>query len=331
MVGKALVLGASGFLGSHVTRQLAAIGRDIRILVRESSDTRATDHLELERVYGDVLDIDSLTRAMAGCSSVFYCVVDTRAWLRDPAPLYRVNVDGLVNAMESALLAGVERFIFTSTFGTIGTNPTGISTEEDRFNWWDAAPDYIRCRVQAENIFFEYCRDRGLPGVALCVSNTYGADDIAPTPHGQLVRDSSNGKFPMYWDGGGASVGIEDAALALLLAEEKGRVGERYAISERWLSFKELFELSAQAGGVKPPPIYIPLPLLYFMAIIASFAARLSGKESKLSVSSIKCSRRLPNIDASKARTELGWVPRPMTEVIPEAVESYAAWSARKP
>ena len=150
-MGKTLVLGASGFLGSHVTKKLCAQGRDVRILVRSSSNTAATDHLKLERCCADVLDIDSLRQAFEGCSSVFYCVVDTRAWLQDPAPLYAVNVDGLRNAMDIALEAGVQRFVFTSTFGTIGRRKDGPSSETDPFNWWDEAPEYIRCRVVAEN------------------------------------------------------------------------------------------------------------------------------------------------------------------------------------
>ena len=92
--GKTLVVGASGFLGSHVTKQLVAAGRDVRVFMRKTSDSRATDKLDIERCYGDVLDIDSLKAAMAGCQTIFYCVVDTRAWLRDTAPLFRVNVDG---------------------------------------------------------------------------------------------------------------------------------------------------------------------------------------------------------------------------------------------
>jgi dihydroflavonol-4-reductase len=122
-MGKTLVLGASGFLGSHVTKKLCDQGRDVRVLVRSSSNTRATDHLDIERVHGDVLDAASLHQAMEGCSSVFYCVVDTRAWLQDPTPLYEVNVNGLRNAMDTALECSVERFVFTSTFGTIGRRP----------------------------------------------------------------------------------------------------------------------------------------------------------------------------------------------------------------
>ena len=132
---KTLVLGASGFLGSHVTRVLCEQGRDVRVLVRQTSNIRAIDHLPLERVYGDVLDSASIKLAMQGCDAVFYCVVDTRAWLRDPTPLYRVNVDGLRNAMDAALETGLKKFVFTSTFGTIGRCSDGPSTEAVAFNW----------------------------------------------------------------------------------------------------------------------------------------------------------------------------------------------------
>ncbi|MGI9284812.1 MAG: NAD-dependent epimerase/dehydratase family protein, partial [Pseudomonadales bacterium] len=245
MQGKTLVLGASGFLGSHVTKLLVEEGRDVRVLVRKTSDTRAIDGLIIDKHYGDVLDRDSLDAALQDCSSVFYCVVDTRAWLRDPAPLYRVNVDGLLNAMEAAVAAKIQHFVFTSTFGTIGLNPTGVSTEADAFNWESQAPHYVLCRVRAENLFLQYCQDKGLPGVACCVGNTYGEGDFAPTPHGKMVADVARGKMPFYWDGGGPSVGIKDAARAMLLAEHSGQIGERYIIAERWVDFRELFDLAA--------------------------------------------------------------------------------------
>lgn len=322
-MGKTLVLGASGFLGSHVTKKLCDEVRDVRVLVRSSSNTRATDHLDIERVHGDVLDAASLHKAMQGCSSVFYCVVDTRAWLQDPAPLYEVNVDGLRNAMDAALDCSVERFVFTSTFGTIGRRDDGPSTEADAFNWWDSAPEYIRCRVVAEKLFMEYCSDKGLPGIACCIGNTYGPGDIGPTPHGALVKGAAQGKMPLYWDGGGPSLGIEDAAGGMLLAEQKGQIGERYAFAERWVSFRELFSLSAKAGGVKPPSVKMPIALLYLAAFITEMVCKLLGRESNLTVSSIKCSRLLPDIDASKAKNELGWCPHPIEQSIQAAVDDY--------
>ena len=105
-------------------------GRNVKVLLRKSSNKQAVENLPLQIVYGDVLDSESLAAAMEGCGSVFYSVVDPRFWLTDPAPIYRNNVDGLVNAMEAALTCGIERFIFTSTMGTLGINPDGPVTEE---------------------------------------------------------------------------------------------------------------------------------------------------------------------------------------------------------
>ncbi|MEH6593167.1 MAG: NAD-dependent epimerase/dehydratase family protein, partial [Halioglobus sp.] len=294
-----------------------------RIMVRSSSDTRAIDHLDVERVIGDVTDREAMASAMTGCDSVFYCVVDTRAWLRDPAPLYATNVEGLRRAMDVALETGLARFVFTSTYGTLGINPSGVSTEKDRFNWADKAPDYVLCRVQAEDLFLEYCDLKGLPGVACLVGNTYGEGDVVPTPHGQLVKDAALGKMPIYWDGGGPCVGISDAARALLLAEEKGRVGARYIVAERWVSWKELFSLAAAAGGAKPPAIRLP-PLI--MILISGFTDVLSfftRRDNRMSLDSLRCATLLPNVDSAKAREELGWKPEPIEKSIKEAVDFY--------
>lgn len=320
-------MGASGFLGSHVVKELVAAGRDVRIMVRHSSDTRAIDHLDVERVTGDINDNAAIAAAMDGCSSVFYCIVDTRAWLRDPTPLYQTNVEGLRTVMDIALRANIQRFVFTSTFGTIGINPSGVSTEEDTFNWWKKAPAYIRCRVQAEDLLMEYCHDKGLPGIACCVGNTYGGDDIVPTPHGKMVKDVAEKRMPYYWDGGGPSVGIRDAAKAMLLAEEKGRVGERYIVAEKWLDFKVLFSIAAQAACVAPPKTHIPLFLLYTMAAIADCVSFFTRKDNRFSIASIRCSTLLPNVSSEKARAELGWQPEPIEKSIEEAVAFYRSSS----
>ncbi|MCC6765217.1 MAG: NAD-dependent epimerase/dehydratase family protein [Deltaproteobacteria bacterium] len=321
---KALVLGANGFLGSHVTRQLVAAGRAVRVLVRATSDTRAIDDLAVERARGDVLDPASLRAAMEGCGSVFHCAVDTRAWLHDSAPLFRVNVDGLRNVIDAALAAGVRRFVFTSSIATIGRPVNGgRATEEDAIDPGEDVPAYVRSRVEAERLFLTACRERGLPGLALCVGNTYGAGDWAPTPHGNLVRKAARGRMLFSWNGGGPSVDVDDAARALLLAETQGRVGERYIVAERWLTFRELLELAARAGGARPPRWHVPTPIMEVGVRAIETVARLLGIETTMTMASLECSRRIPDTDASKARTELGWEPRPIEAAIRDAVAFY--------
>ncbi len=269
---KRLVIGASGFLGSHVARQLVDRGDDVRVLIRRTSSTKAIDDLDVEYHYGDIFDDSAVRTAMAGCDDVFYCVVDTRAWLRDPAPLFRTNVEGLRHVLDVALDADLRRFVFTSTIGTIGI-PTERrpATEEDGFNWPDKGGAYVLSRVEAENLVMRYAKERGLPAVVLCVSNTYGPRDWQPTPHGKQLALAAAGKLPFYVkDWTGEVVGIEDAAAALLLAAEKGRNGERYIVSERFMSVRELYETAA---GEQSSRLGVPLWVIYALGYAATSCA----------------------------------------------------------
>lgn len=322
--GKVLVLGASGFLGSHVVKALAKQGRDIRIFTRQTSDIDSIRHLKFEHFYGDVKDKDSVMRAMEGCSVVYYCVVDTRAWIKNTKPLYATNIDGLRNVMDTSLSIGIERFIYTSTFMTIGLSPSGIASEKDRFNWWEEAPEYVRLRVEAENLFLDYCK-KGLPGVACNVAMTFGSDDNQPTPHGLLIALVASGQFPFYWDANFSSVGIKDAAEAMLLAEKYGRIGERYLITEKLLSIKELFQVVLNSVGLKKHLFRFPLSIMYVSCWLFETLASLRGKETRFSFTNLRLSRKTKDFDNSKALKELKWKPRPAEEAIAEAAQWFAS------
>jgi len=322
-MNKVIVMGANGFLGSHVTQQLVKDGRDVRVMVRKNADTRGIDGLNVERVHGDVLDVESLKAALQGCDTVFYCVVDTRAWLRDSAPLFRVNVDGLRNVLDAALETGVRKFIFTSSIGTIGKSDSGTANETDAFNWHKYAPDYIISRLDAENLLLEYCKRYGLNGCAMCVANTYGAGDFAPTPHGQLLYEGAIGKIPFYWAGTSSSVGIIDAARAMILAEKHGRRGERYIIADKTLSFRQLFQIGASELGTKPPTWKMPLAAMYAIAAIATLVAAITRVDNKLPIASVRLTHFMDDMDASKARRELKWTPEPVENSIRAAVRFY--------
>jgi len=318
--GRVLVLGANGFLGSHVTHQLVTAGRDVRILIRPTSDTRGIDGLAVERQTGDALDPATLRTAMEGCATVFHCLVDTRAWLHDPAPLFRVNVAGLGHAIDAALATGVHRYVFTSTIGTIGTRHDGPATEADEIDPREDVPAYVRSRLDAERLLLAACRERGLPGIALCVGNTYGSGDWVPTPHGNLVKDAARGRMLFSWDGGGPSVDVDDAARALLLAETRGRIGERYIVADRWVTFRELIETAADAAGARRPLWHIPTPIMETGIRAIEAVARLFNLETRATMASLECSRRMGDMDCTKARTELGWQPRPIVDAIRDAV-----------
>lgn len=330
-----LVIGANGYLGSHVTRHLVADGEDVRVMVRAGANTIGIDDLDVARFVGDIWDDAVLREAMTGCDVVYYCVVDTRGWLRDPAPLFRTNVEGTRNVLEVAcekdVAAGLERFVFTSSYATVGRQRGRTATEADVIvDGGELSPTkrlrgltpYVRSRVQAEKLVMEYARDKGLPAVAMCVSTTYGAGDWGRTPHGAIIAAAAFGKLPFVMSGIELeAVGIDDAARALILAAEKGRVGERYLISEKMISNAEVARIAAEAAGVPPPAKSVPLVVAWAMAMLGSAKARLTGTDAQMSIGSMRLMRAEAPVDCTKAKRELGWQPAPVEESIRAAAK----------
>ncbi|MGB3664312.1 NAD-dependent epimerase/dehydratase family protein, partial [Mycolicibacter algericus] len=296
---------------------------DVRVMVRPSANTIGIDDLDVTRYHGDVFDTATLREAMTGCDDIYYCVVDTRAWLRDPAPLFRTNVEGLRNvldvAVEEPIAAGLRRFVFTSSYVTVGRRRGHLATETDQIDRRRLTP-YVQSRVQAEDLVLRYAADAGLPAVAMCVSSTYGDGDWGRTPHGAFIAGAVYGKLPFVMDGIRLeAVGVDDAARALILAAEHGRNGERYLISERMITNAEIIAIAADEAGVPPPARSISVPMLYALGALGALKARLGGKDAELSLKSVRMMRAESEVDHSKAVRELGWQPRPVEESIREA------------
>jgi dihydroflavonol-4-reductase len=318
-VSAKLVIGANGFLGSHVTRQLVADGHDVRVMVRPNAMTVGIDDLAVTRFHGDIWDDTTLRDAMRGVDDVYYCVVDTRGWLRDPAPLFRTNVDGTRNVLDIAKDAGLHRFVFTSSYVTVGRRRGHVADENDPVVDRGLTP-YVRSRVQAEKIVLQYADEHGLPAVAMGVSTTYGSGDWGRTPHGALIAGAAFGKLPFVMRGIELeAVGVEDAARALILAAERGRNGDKYLISERMISNAEVVRIAAEAAGVPAPAKTIPLAASYALATVGTLKSRLRGTDEQLSLASLRLMRAEAPVDHSKAVRELGWQPRPVEESIREA------------
>ncbi|MDT5225743.1 MAG: hypothetical protein QOG19_3150 [Mycobacterium sp.] len=325
-----LVIGANGFLGSHVTRLLVEDGNQVRVMVRPTANTRAIDDLQLTRFQGDVFDTDTVREAMDGCDDVYYCVVDARAWLRDPSPLFHTNVEGLRNVLDVAKDAALHRFIFTSTYASVDRRHGHVATESDRIGSRKVTP-YVQSRVQAEDLVLRYVAEHGLPAVAMCVSTTYGAGDWGRTPHGAFIAGAVFGKLPFLMkDIQLEVVGVDDAARAMILAAERGRNGEKYLISDRMIPLTDVVRIAADEAGVPPPRRSIPVPVLYALGAMGSLRARLTGKDAELSLDSVRMMRAEADVDCSKAARELGWQPRPVEESIREAARFWAAMRSGK-
>ncbi len=327
----ALVIGANGFLGSHVTRLLVADGHDVRTMVRKNANTAGIDDLPTERLAGDIFDDDVLRAAMTGCDDVYYCVVDTRAWLTDPKPLYRTNVEGTRNVLDAAAAVHREhplrRFVYTSSYACVNRRRGRVAAEADQIPDDATLTDYVRTRLIAERMVLARARDGELPAVAMCVSTTYGPGDIGRTPHGAIIAGAAFGKLPFVLDRIELeAVGVDDAARAMILAAERGRVGERYLISEKMIGNAEVVRIAAEAAGVPAPSRHIPLPAAYALAALGSVKQRLPGnKDERLNLTALRLMRAEAPVDCTKARHELGWAPAPVEESIRAAARWWVA------
>jgi nucleoside-diphosphate-sugar epimerase len=280
----------------------------------------------VERRYGDPFDSSTIAEAMSDRDVVYYCIVDTRAELRDPAPLFATNVEGLRTVLDVAVDAGLRRFVFLSTIGTIAVGLNGETVDEDSsFNWADKAGGYIESRRAAEELVLTYAAERGLPAVVANVSNPYGPPDWQPR-QGVFVQMAALGKMPFYLRGVASEVvGIDDAAEAMLRAADRGRVGQRYIISERYMTHRELVTVAADAVGARRPRFGVPMALVHAFGHLADAAAAVLRRDLPLSRQGARLLALTSPASHAKATRELGWRPRPTEDFIRRAAENYVS------
>ena len=150
---KSLVTGATGFLGSAVMRCLLTAGHEVRVLVRPGSNRKNLENFPVEISEGDLLDHQSLKRAVSGCDNLFHVAADYRLWVPDPETMYGINVRGTQALIIAAAEAGIKRIIYTSSVATLGLNPDGSpANEETPCDFTTISGDYKRSKYQAEQI-----------------------------------------------------------------------------------------------------------------------------------------------------------------------------------
>src|SRR5208283_4235051 len=216
----------------------------------------------------------SLGRAVSGCGLVFHVAADYRLWAREPAELYRSNVDGTRNLLEAARQAGVERVVYTSTVGCIGIPPTGLGDETIPVSLAGMTGDYKRSKFQAEQVALEFAR-AGLPVVVVNPTAPIGDHDVKPTPTGKIVLDFLNGAMPAFIDTGLNVVDVGDTAEGHWLASERGRVGERYILGSENLTLAEILQKLAKITGRKAPTVRLPYAVAYCAGACSTAWARV--------------------------------------------------------
>jgi dihydroflavonol-4-reductase len=319
-----LVTGATGFLGSHVTRQLVARGEDVRVLLRPSSTNRAIADLSLEYVTGDLRDPASLDRAMKGAKRVFHVAADYRFWAKRKQDIYDSNVGGTKNLLEAARRAGVELLIYTSTVATVAVDRPQHPNEFTDAKLEEMVGHYKRSKWMAEQEVRNAAKT-GLPVIIVMPTTPVGPWDWKPTPTGKIILDFLNGKMPGYVETGLNFVGVEECAAGHLLAAEKGKVGERYLLGGENLTLKGLLDILSKITGLPAPRMKIPHGLALGVAYANTIFSRLIGREPGIPVEGVKIARHMMFVDCSRAQRELGFKPGPVSAALERAVRWYEA------
>ena len=320
-----LVTGATGFVGSHVARQLVSAAQSVRVLVRPHSNLEALAGLHVEYFEGDLRDQESLERAMHGIRRVFHVAADYRLWTPRPEEIYEINVEGTRKLLAAAQRARVERIVYTSTVATIAVPRNGVlPNEATQASLDEMIGHYKRSKFLAEQVAVEAV-SAGLPVVIVNPTAPVGPWDWKPTPTGKIILDFLNGKMPGYVETGLNFVGVEECAAGHLLAAEHGKMGERYLLGAENLTLKGLLDLLAQITGLRAPGMKIPHGVALGVAYLDTAFSRLMGKEPQIPVEGVKIAQHKMFVDASRAQRELGFHPGPVAAALERAVRWYRA------
>ena len=324
---RALVTGASGFIGAHVVAALAAEGAQVRAF-----DRRAPYDLPAgaEPVAGDVLDRDALARAMDGCDAVFHLAAVYSFARADAALMRAVNVDGTRAVLDAAArCASVRRVVHTSSCATCGPVPGRSATEADGPAQYELVVPYKRTKLEGERLALAAALE-GREVVVVNPTTPVGPGDRRPTPTGKMIADVAAGRARAYLRGGALNVvAVTDVAAGHVRAFEHGRAGERYLLGGENLPMRDVFALVAAAAGRTAPRVAIPWRAAYAAARAADAALRPLGREpALLNLDEVRLARLPMRFDDARARRELGHRSRPAAEALAEAARAAAAREA---
>lgn len=327
-MGKTLVTGGTGFIGNHVVRLALEKGADIRVMVMPGEDRSPLDGMNVEFVEGNLLDPESLKRAVKGVTHIYHLAALFAIWTKDPDLHYKINVEGTRSLMKAAMAEGVEKVVYTSSIAALGCPGNGdFSTEETEFNSWPWASEYIMSKYISHQMVKGLVAD-GLPATMVMPGLPFGPGDRAPTPTGTMILRTLEGKMGNWWEGGACPVDVRDVAMGHVLAMEKGRLGQSYILGNKEANMpsRELIKLIAKVSGVEgQAEKQVSSKMMLRVAAIAEWWSKISGKAPMTTVKNTVYTLQPFYIDPSKAIEELGLPQTPIEVAIKDAVDWFRA------
>jgi dihydroflavonol-4-reductase len=331
---RVLVTGAAGFVGSSVTRLLIERGAHVVALVEPGGDTANLDGLDVEVLFGDLRDADSVHKAAAGCRLVFHVAALYRFWSADPDAFYDINVTGTRHVLDAVRAAGSERLVYTSTVGTLGLHGAAADAPVDETSY--AFVDHLFGGYKQSKYVAEHevlrAGAEGLPVVLVQPTTPVGPRDRGPTPTGRTVFEFLNGRFPAYVDTTLNIVDVEDVAAGHLLAAERGAIGRSYILGGENLLLKEVLATLAAVTGLPAPTWQVPSGVALAAAHLSDLVeGRLLHREPTIPLEGARMSTTHMSFSDQRARTELGYTSRPASVALARAARWFADQGLLRP
>ncbi|HEX6231251.1 MAG TPA: NAD-dependent epimerase/dehydratase family protein [Actinomycetota bacterium] len=316
-----LVSGGSGQLGRALVRRLVADGRVVRALARSERATAIVAEAGATPVPGDVLDPGSLRPAMEGVGTVFHAAGVNATCLRDPAPLYRVNVDGSTNVIGAAAEEGVGCVVYTSSAAAIG-EAEGTIGREDSPHRGSYLSHYERSKRLAERKVLDLAGELGLRVVSVNPSSVQGPGRMGGSA--RLLLDAVNGRLPGMVDTVISLVDVDDCTQGHLLAEAKGAAGERYLLSGATVTTRDAVELLRRVWGRPERVRWFPRWLATGAGALVEAGAILLRRDPPVCREAIRTLLHGHRYDGSRAERELGLRYTPLEETLRQTLSWYA-------
>jgi dihydroflavonol-4-reductase len=323
---KVFVTGATGFVGHHVAKALAAEGAQLRLLVRKTSNLANLEGIAGETHVGDLARPETYAPALGGCDAVVHVAADYRLWIRDPESMYRANVDGTRDLLKLAREASVKRVVYTSSVATMHFRRDGLVINEDTpVSLADMVGHYKRSKFMAEQQAIAAAED-GQQVIILNPTTPIGPNDAKPTPTGRIFVDFLNGKFPAYMDTGLNLVDVTEVARAHVSALTKGQSGHRYILGGENLTLKQILDKMSAITGIPSPTVKIPFAVAATYAFFEEWiTGRIRGREPRATLEEVRMGRKKMYASSAHAQQELGFRLLPVNPAMKAAIEWFRA------
>ncbi len=327
---RVFVTGSTGFLGAHVTRELARQGAQLRLLVRATSHLGNLEGIDAETFVGDLLEPESLRPGMAGCEAVMHVAADYRLWVRDPKQMYAANVDGTRELLRIAREERVRCVVYTSSVATMAFRADGMLVDESTpVSLENMIGHYKRSKFLAEQVAIEAAHRGAALGQRVMILNPstpIGAYDVKPTPTGRIVVDFLNRRFPAYMDTGLNLVDATEVARAHVAALELGTPGERYILGGENLTLKQILDKMSAITGLPSPTQRVPQSVAMVFAFFDEWiTGRLRGKEPRATIEAVRMGQKKMYVASTKAERELGFRIVPVYQALRAAIDWFRA------